>query len=115
MKRLALVILGLVLFVFSFMPLMASAAYVFGGRQAFMDFITKTADGRFWMVGIPMFISCFGATFALLYLIFNSAFSPMKPKKKIYYLQEEDGKPGEVIDMDGNKVEFMNLGKKDSI
>jgi hypothetical protein len=41
--------------------------------------------------------------------------SPNEPKKKIYYLQDDEGKPGEVIDMDGNKVEFMNLGKKDSI
>ena len=105
----------MVLILFSFFPLLASAAYLFSGRQAFMEFITVIPDGRFWLVGIPMFISCFGATMYLCKYAFIHGLSPEKPKKKIYYLQEDDDEPGEMIDMDGNKVEFMNLGKKDQI
>jgi hypothetical protein len=113
MKKLALLIVMIVGFLFSFFPLLAAGAYVFGGREGFMQFITKIPEGRFWLVGIPMFLSCFAATFFLLYYMFKTGM--YAPKKKIYYLQDDSGNPGEVFDMDGNKVEFMNLGKKDSI
>jgi hypothetical protein len=47
--------------------------------------------------------------------IFIHGLSPEKPKKEIYYLQDDSSDPLELIDMDGNKVFVMNLGKKDQI
>ena len=114
MKRLFLLLGAMALMLFSFFPLLAGGAYVFGGREAFLEFITKIPEGRFWLIGIPMFLSCFGSTYFLFYYVFKFGLTS-GVKKKIYYLQDDEGKPGEVIDMDGNKVEFMNLGKKDSI
>ena len=115
MKRLFLMLGIMVLMLFSFFPLLAGGAYIFAGRQGFMEFITKIPVGRFWLIGIPMFLSCFGSTYFLFYYVFKFGLTSGVPKKKIYYLQDDEGNPGEVIDMDGNKVDFMNLGKKDSI
>jgi hypothetical protein len=115
MKKVIITLLLLTVFIFSFIPAMLGASYIFGGREAFMKFVTETADGRFWMLGIPLFIMTFAGTCGILFYIFYYAFGSMKPKKKIYYLKEEDGTRSEVFDMEGNKVEFMNLGKKDSI
>lgn len=106
---------AMVLMLFSFFPLIAATAYVFAGRVGFMQFITKIPVGRFWIIGIPLFLSCFGATYFLFYYVFKFGLTSGVPKKKIYYLQDDEGKLGEVIDMDGNKVDFMNLGKKDQI
>ena len=113
MKRLFLMLSVMALMLFSFFLLLAASAYLFAGRQGFMQFITKIPDGRFWLIGIPMFISCFGATMYLCWYIFIHGLSTTK--KKIYFLQDYEGNPGEMIDMDGNKVEFMSLGKKDQI
>ena len=115
MKRLLLMLGATVLLLFSFFPAIAATAYVLGGKQAFMDFLLKIPDGRFWLFGIPLFFVCLGSCCYLFFMVFKLGLTPEKPKKKIYYLQDDEGKPGEVIDMDGNKVEFMNLGKKSAI
>jgi hypothetical protein len=115
MKKIIITLLLFVAFLFSILPSMLGASYALGGRQAFMKFVTETAEGRFWMVGIPLFIITLAGSCGIFILIYYNAFGSMKPKKKVYYLKDEDGKRSEVFDGEGNKVEFMDLGKKDSI
>lgn len=115
MKKIIIILLLFVAFLFSILPTMLGAVYVLSGREAMMTFLNETAPGRMWMVGIPLFLSTFTFTCGVFGLIYYVAFGSLKPKKKIYYLREEDGKRAEVFDMNGNKVDFMDLGKKDQI
>lgn len=105
----------MVLMLFSFFPAILATAYILGGRQGFMEFLTKIPDGRFWLMGIPLFLVTLGGTCYLFFMVFQFGLASNKPKKTVYYLKEEDGTPGEVFDGEGNKVDFINLGKKDSI
>lgn len=115
MKKIILILLLFVVFLFSILPTMLGMIYVLSGREAMMTFLNETAPGRMWMVGIPLFIITLAGSCGIFYLIYYVAFSSQIPRKKVYYLKDVDGTPGEVFDGEGNKVEFMDLGKKDQI
>lgn len=115
MKKIIYLLLLFVVFLFSILPAMLGMVYVVSGREGMMTFLNETAPGRMWMVGIPLFISTFTFTCGIFGLIYYLSFKNQIPKKKVYYLKEEDGSRAEVFDMEGNKVDFMDLGKKDQI
>jgi hypothetical protein len=110
--KLLAVMAGLIM---SFIPLILVSTYLFTGfnRQALLDMLNKIPAERFWFFAIPWLILSYFSCMWLFMKMFSVAFE--KPRKKVYYLRQEDNTPNEVYDSEGNIVEFLDLGKKSAI
>jgi hypothetical protein len=115
MKKLLLLLVVMAGLIMSFIPLILTSTYLFTGfsRQALLDMLTKIPPERFWFFAVPWLIISYVACMWLFMKMFSVAFE--KPRKKVYYLRQEDNKPGEMYDGEGNIVEFLDLGKKSAI
>lgn len=71
------------MFLFSLFPTTVASIYMFGNKQACIDFITEIPIGRFWLFGIPFILITYAASVGLIYLALHIGLGPEKQAKPL--------------------------------
>ena len=91
-----MIIITFICLLLSILPLVFISTYVFTGcsKESFMVIIQQIPARIFWLVGLPLFVMCYGIAFYLLWKFFKLGIShpeAFKFKvKKVYRLEDDD-------------------------
>jgi hypothetical protein len=78
--------------VLSFVPVVFLSAYAFTGfsKDSFIKILQEIPTETFWMLGIPMFATCYASTCFLVWKFLKIGISnPLAPRPKIVYNLED--------------------------